>query len=835
MKSLNDPVARFRVQEVDPVRHHNQTTFEWLFTDQVPFSRWLRDDRGEFDTIFWVTGKPGSGKSTLMRFALEDSRTMSLQPSNSKGNPMAYFFHLRGKSLVQKSLRGMLMELLYQLLEQYPRSFELIRPIFTHLRRLKQDWDIKSLSRAMLHIPHIPASVPGCRDLITIFVDALDENQNQDDNNNLLSIFDSLNTEYSDVRTRVDAPLLKICLASRPWPIFEQRLGHDPRVPSFAIHEFTTNDIRSYTNSRLLTTRHILQEYDERKKAISQLSAEIASRAKGVFIWVRVVVDSLRQEIIDGTPFESLQTILHAYPEELDDMYKFTLKRVRGGYRPETMIVLKVMLASRVPLTVLQLYTVTNICLGSRQSSHPTGSSDDVMSWLASRSGGLIDVVDTSPEERVCDALGGDAEKTIITPAPDSSVGPTLYVEFIHQTVQEFVRAGLDDHLESMTARKHSKVAKLSGSRLLAFACLDSHPPHPHLWNVSKDIFSYIREVEREEDETQSQQMTGLPSWGYFGLHDFPFRVRQPQGPPPGTYEMFSHYMDMENSTMKMIVSPPTRQFSHAGEIPKRLIPFVVVILNDLYHTKGPEHFSTPSPLFQARDRRLLLFLASVGPRLSDDRTDRPRMFDHIFTSYLAPPSTDSIEKLEFSEDWLRLPYKPINEPVDHVLRSKSSISLASILASTKPSTDLDDDALLSFTQRLYCEGSQDAVIVEVPEALSQGGPDGPAHIPRGVRMTLPAFCARFRDINRSKWVNVFYQARNYSTLEPRWSKLLYFVDLAAWDAMGREPLRHIYTDLAETGGVMPQAVASACMPAAVVGMGGGHIFQALYPSIEED
>ena len=326
-----------------------------MFTDQVPFSRWLSDDGGEFDAIFWITGRPGSGKSTLMRFAL------------------AYFFHLRGKSLVQKSLRGMLMELLYQVLEKYPRCFELIRPTFLNLKRLKQDWDIRSLSQAMMHIPHIPSAMPGRRDHITMFVDALDENQNQDDNKTLLSIFDNLNATYRGLKTKPDAPVLKICLASRPWPIFRQRLGDSPRVPSFAIHDFTTSDIREYTNSQLLTTRYMLKSYSERHKTISQLSADIASRANGVFIWVKIVVENLSQDIIEGTPIESLQKILHEYQKELDDMYKFSLKRVRGEYRPETMIIFKTMLASRVPLTALQLYTVTHICIGSPQHNLEAG------------------------------------------------------------------------------------------------------------------------------------------------------------------------------------------------------------------------------------------------------------------------------------------------------------------------------------------------------------------------------------------------------------------------------------------------------------------------------
>lgn len=749
---------------------------------------------------------------------------MSLQPSNSKHSPMAYFFHLRGKSLVQKSLRGMLMELLYQVLEKYPRSFELIRPIFMNLKRLKQDWDIRSLSKAILHIPYIPPAVPGCRDHITIFVDALDENQNQDDNNTLLSIFDNLNTTYKGVRVRLDSPLLKICLASRPWPIFQQRLGDDPKVPSFAIHDFTTNDIQEYTNSRLLTTSHLLHTYGERQKAIAHLSADIASRAKGVFIWVRVVVDNLRQNIIDGTPIESLQYILREYPEELDEMYKFTLKRIRGQYRPETKIVFKVMLASRVPLTVQQLFTVTNICIGLDASNY-----HDIISWLASRSGGLINVFDTGAGEQLSVVSGGDAE-----PTSDSSISANLHVEFLHQTVQYFVRHSLDDFLE--VAKTKSAVAHLSGSRLLALACLDSHPPHPHLWDVAKDIFSYIREVEREEDETKNHQMTCLPRWTSYDLHDFPFRIRDKQGCPQSTTpETLVQYLDLNNEIVAKLIGRSKRsKHFFDGEIPKDMIPFAVATMHNLYHARDAQHPLILAPESRQSIRRLLLFIASIGPRLSNDRLDRPRMFRNILASYALPVRDTFPVREPFPEVLNQLPFKPINDLFECIATDKLRASLAAILVALKPSTEIDDDTLLSFAEGLDGEGYKDTLTVK-------GHP--PALFPemRGfysVQMTLSAFCSRFREDNRSKWVDLFSKTWDDAPpdLQLNYRDARSFVDLAAWDAMGRKPPRHVYTttsfDADMVFSLVPQTIASAGIPAVVVGLGGSRIFRAFYPGM---
>lgn len=851
LNSLDDPVARFRVQEVDPVRHYNENTFEWLFTDQVPFCQWLRDDRGEFGAIFWITGKPGSGKSTLMRFALEDSRTMSLQPSNSKGSPMAYFFHLRGKSLVQKSLRGMLMELVRQVLEQFPRSFELVRPIFTDLKKLKRDWDIKSLSQAMLHIPHIPPAVPGCRDRITVFVDALDENQNQDDNKILLGIFESLNATYRGARGKPDAPVLKICLASRPWPMFAQHLGDDPRVPSFAIHNFTTKDIEGYTRSQLLTVNNVRKACGERQKAILQLSSDIALRAKGVFIWVRVVVDNLRQDITDGTPIDSLRGILHGYPQELDDMYKFTLERVREAYWPETMIGFKAILASRAPLTVLQLYTVTHICMGSPKSYHEsTEPSDDILSWLASRSGGLIELVGTGAEERVSVSSGGGEEKSLQDLTLGSSIGLSLHVEFLHQTVQEFVRNGLDEGLLAEVAKRKSAVAGLSGSRLLALACLDRHPPHPDLRNIAKDIFSYIREVEREEDEAQSQQLTRLPHWYSYDLHDFPFRVRDSTHPSGRDFGFgfpsstgFSYYLNSNNELVPKLLDgrQPTNGFPH-GEIYEDMRPFVVSILHELYHTKGPEHFLKLPPKSIYNFPRDLLFIASVGPRLFKDRVDRPRMFHHILANYVKPlrdkslanqyfPRTEQYLSRTQNFSMLGMPFNPINEPFDDVSLAKySRINLASILASLKPSTELDDDTLLAFAEGLKGEGYMDTLRVAVPVRGILRSQSMVEDSSCTVEMTLAAFCSRFRETNRSKWVDLFWDGQDVvPALQPSSIGTGAFIDLAAWDAVGREPARGFYTASADTGRFVAHVIASTGMQAAIIGAGGSRIFRAFH------
>ena len=161
-----------------------------------------------------------------------------------------------------------------------------------------------------------------------------------------------------------------------------------------------------------------------------------------------------------------------------------------------------------------------------------------------------------------------------------------------------------------------------------------------------------------------------------------------------------------------------------------------------------------------------------------------------------------------------------------------------------KSSPELDDDTLLSFVEGLNGEGFDGFLFVKFPnQVLKRRGErklavgDFRVEIPYihpGVRMTLSAFCARFRETNRSKWVGLFDKAWDDVPLDLQLSRP--FLDLAAWDAMGREPPRHAYTTLTAgsdsvISSVMPQAIASIGMLAAVVGMGSSQIFQACYPN----
>lgn len=96
-------------------------TFNWIYETGAHqdvqwsnFAQWLAEYGSRCNRLYWVSGKPGSGKSTLMRFMCDDMRTSGLLKKWSKGVRVlssSCFFWNAGTTL-QKSLQGLLQTLL---------------------------------------------------------------------------------------------------------------------------------------------------------------------------------------------------------------------------------------------------------------------------------------------------------------------------------------------------------------------------------------------------------------------------------------------------------------------------------------------------------------------------------------------------------------------------------------------------------------------------------------------------------------------------------------------------------------------------------------------------
>ncbi len=122
LKSLKYESMRTRHANIEEAHGY---TFDWIFEDassspfpQVKFLEWLQTHSG----FYWVAGKAGSGKSTLMKYLYKQSRTnkaLQVWAGTKKLVTASYFFWIGGKE-IQKSQDGLLCSLLDDILTKCP-------------------------------------------------------------------------------------------------------------------------------------------------------------------------------------------------------------------------------------------------------------------------------------------------------------------------------------------------------------------------------------------------------------------------------------------------------------------------------------------------------------------------------------------------------------------------------------------------------------------------------------------------------------------------------------------------------------------------------------------
>ncbi|KAH0592616.1 hypothetical protein MHUMG1_09606 [Metarhizium humberi] len=98
-------------------------TFKWAYSNdpkrRVKFREWLETRKD----VFWIHGKPGSGKSTLMKYLYCNDETKTILQSHwerQKRLVLAKFFFWNAREPLQKSQAGTLRSLLFYILRQYP-------------------------------------------------------------------------------------------------------------------------------------------------------------------------------------------------------------------------------------------------------------------------------------------------------------------------------------------------------------------------------------------------------------------------------------------------------------------------------------------------------------------------------------------------------------------------------------------------------------------------------------------------------------------------------------------------------------------------------------------
>lgn len=338
---------RMEEREEKIIDAHAQT-FEWIFDPHICSSRrpsqdnfleWLANGNG----IFWITGKAGSGKSTLMKFLSHHKSTKSAlrQWADGKKLIIAAFFFWHAGSELQKSQEGLLQSLLHGILSQCPdimpqvlcRRWEQC----TRTQSTSSHWTRAELLKAFSELSHLSS----LNKRFCFLIDGLDEYDG--DHSEVVGLLQGFATSQD----------IKICLSSRPWNVFTRAFGWGSH-PKFHLQDLTRRDIKLYVQA-MLGGNGIFRQLAAGKDSARciRLEDEIVSRAQGVFLWVFLVVRSLIEGLANADRITDLERRLQSLPTDLEAYFRHMLENIEDFYVQQTVQTFHIALQAVEPLSLM--------------------------------------------------------------------------------------------------------------------------------------------------------------------------------------------------------------------------------------------------------------------------------------------------------------------------------------------------------------------------------------------------------------------------------------------------------------------------------------------------
>ena len=303
------------------------TTCEWLL-EHPAYVAWTDPNKlHRHHGFLWINGKPGAGKSTLIKFA------HARATKNLKGEILvSFYFNARGDEL-ERSTLGMYRSLLFQLLEKTV-DLQVILDEFlpsSSYRSQTHTWTIellrKLLSIAIARLGQRP---------VTCFIDALDECHEQEVRE-MIIFFEELAQNALNGGSRI-----YVCFASRHYPTIHIRRGCQLTLENEPGH---SEDLANYVQNHLQAGSG---------KYIEEVRNQIREKANGVFMWVVLVIDILNDEFLHGRIF-AVKKKLKEIPAELSDLFRVILQRDHNNMS-DLLLCLQWILFARRPLKREEFY-----------------------------------------------------------------------------------------------------------------------------------------------------------------------------------------------------------------------------------------------------------------------------------------------------------------------------------------------------------------------------------------------------------------------------------------------------------------------------------------------
>jgi hypothetical protein len=409
-------------------------TCGWIYDSPTTHNSWsdfslhLRQDDNR---PYFISGKAGSGKSTLMKFIYDNPRTreaLKLWAGTSELMNVHFFFWNLGTTL-QKTHVGMLRALLHTVLDKHP---ELVPAVFP---RLDRNWKTSDADVEPEYVEVKEAFgrlIEKSRFLrLAMFIDGIDE-------------FEGDHRDMALFLRSLASPHVKLIVSSRPINACLDALAG---CPTLLLQELTRPDMEKFVQAELSSNHLMARLMQQFPARAPKLITDLLDKAEGVFLWVKLVVRLLVDGLENGDTLEELYAKLTLLPSDLRDLYRNMFGKMRIEYQKQAAVIFQLLHQWRhsIPHRDLPgLVLSYAICPPADVFEAPIAPmTGDTFDWIMgtldkrirSRCCGLLEL--RYNEDTLAGWLGAvNADEPITIVDANRTV-----VTYLHRTVAEFISA----------------------------------------------------------------------------------------------------------------------------------------------------------------------------------------------------------------------------------------------------------------------------------------------------------------------------------------------------------------------------------------------------------
>jgi hypothetical protein len=408
-------------------------TGQWLFSNHLYDDWFSGKDPQQCQGLLSLKGKPGAGKSVLIKEAI---RRAALISSNGETAylTLSFFFNGKGDDTLEHSAEGMYRALLHQILEQSS----------SHRYELGETLDSFKSS-----VFKGSASSIGCGEYkvkeslemlltkksdkkIRIFIDALYECDDADRRHVAYFWREVTNKAFE---LQID---LCVCISQRTFPctVIDKCLD-------IVVDNFNRDDIERYV------VKKFSLGFANAEPRWHLLKDKIMQKSSGVFLWVALVVEEVLQTWDDeACNVQALVDLLDKIPSELQATFSRSLLTMSKERSLLAKHLFEWAILATKPLRLHEWHHVLAFIRKPapwslaewRQSKYFTETDDQLERQIRTISRGLIEVVGWTepPQDFIHDTFSVMAGAGSL----DMEHGDTRIVQVIHESVREFFLQG---------------------------------------------------------------------------------------------------------------------------------------------------------------------------------------------------------------------------------------------------------------------------------------------------------------------------------------------------------------------------------------------------------